>query len=413
MALQMKLPGETDYTAQSTETTVDRLDHALLIEFQRGVESRVSAGDAAVERSWTPESMLSELGLMRARVSEILFGNASYRLVALDGGDEVVANSTKRGLLGVLSQDTLGFIRKFSEGEYPERAIQEALANAVGHAFHQFQDGDIIVEVSPSSVSIANVCLPEAGHFANKWFSRSHKTLNPVLMEALRVAGFVDEMGLGKKRIMAESLRLGCPPPRVDMESAGQFSRWKLHLYPKTESGSALKLLETLRENYGDDQKALLSLALVLWSKEHTLKGLRSFVDASSADTFLEVIDDQRGPLRLEGDNLVLRRWAKVRLGYGQQSKALSKAEEDDVLRRLSNEFGAAVFSPQDFRRLAGFGNSQSEQVATQQLLKRWKVANIVLHEQKGQYRLARPAGKSLEDVRQAIEAILKNLVPD
>lgn len=113
---------------------------------------------------------------------------------------------------------------------YPTRALKESIANAVAHAAYMESQGDIIVEIHYNKLCISNLCFRESEYFANKWFAKSHKTVNKLLMETLRLAGFVDELGRGKNLIFADSLSYGKHPPYVAIERGGRYDRWRLLL---------------------------------------------------------------------------------------------------------------------------------------------------------------------------------------
>ena len=53
-------------------------------------------------------------------------------------------------------------------------------------------------------------------------------TINGLLMEVLRVAGHVDELGRGKNLIFSDSIKNGKRSPEVILERAGRYDRWKL-----------------------------------------------------------------------------------------------------------------------------------------------------------------------------------------
>ena len=162
----------------------------------------------------SPEDALRRLDLFERQAARLLFGKASYRIVQYDDKHEPIVNERRQGLISLLLP---AFIQKLChEGErhFSDRALKESLANAVAHAACFENDGEIMLEVYPDCITVSNLCIKESTYFANRWFSRSHKTVNGVLMEALRIAGFVDELGRGKNVIFSESIKTGKRPPK-------------------------------------------------------------------------------------------------------------------------------------------------------------------------------------------------------
>src|SRR5262249_1133385 len=141
----------------------------------------------------TPEDVLRTLGLFERQAARLLFGRTSYRLVRYDDQQRPIANQKLDGLISLLFPEFIKRLCGVGHGHFSARALKEALANAVAHAAYFENDGEIMVEVFPDCIVVSNLCIKESTYFANRWFSRSHKTVNGLLMEALRIAGFVDE----------------------------------------------------------------------------------------------------------------------------------------------------------------------------------------------------------------------------
>lgn len=213
-------------------------------------------------------------------------------------------------------------------------------------------------------------------------------------METLRLAGFVDELGRGKNLIFAESLKNGTKPPEVVLEKGGRYDRWRLYLYGGLKDKAQLRIFDRLKEKYGDEQKALIANALVLW-RGHTVSDIRQYVDGESSRIFAEVLTDLGGPIFYyqQKDQIVLRRWVSVLLGEGKDSKQLSAAEEADLLdfaSKLQLDYYRGYITPKELRNLAGMGNSSSEIVLSSQILRNWKERGIVRKIKKGLYQFAK-----------------------
>jgi predicted HTH transcriptional regulator len=282
MELTVRLPGLSDYSAQECSGPASEDG---IISFANRLFSRRPELSAALETEEERNELLARIGIKDTNVARILFGNCPYRVVYYDGPEQVSGNTTGYGLANLLSDTFLESIESWTSEQtgvpspiYPVRAVREALANAVAHAAYFENDGEIIIEAFEDCLSISNLCVRESEYFANKWFSRSHKTINRLLMESLRLSGHVDELGLGKNVIFAESLRNGKRPPQVNVEPGHRYDRWRLYLYGGHRDETQLRLLQRCRQTYPDERKALIANALVLW-RDRPVAEIRKFID--------------------------------------------------------------------------------------------------------------------------------------
>lgn len=418
MQLTVSLPGLTDFTAQPYATELDDSMVARFGELVSQAKQNVPINDIS---GLTSDELLHRLGINGTQASHILFGPCAYRVVQYDSEGVPVRNETRAGLFGLLDEpfrlEIQNWTRQFvdtTSQPYPENALKEALANAVAHAAHVERSGDVIIEMFPDRVCISNLCMPESAFFANKWFSRAHNTVNRTLMEVLRMAGFVDELGRGKNLIFAESLRNGKLPPEVAIESGGRYDRWRLFLYGGTQNVIQLRLLERIREIYPDGQKALIANALVLW-RGRSVTDIRKYVDGESSALFADVLTDLHGPIFYyqERDSIIPRRWVRVLLGEGKDSKQLSPGEEKELLdfaRKIQTEFHHGYLTPKQLRDLAGMGESPAEKVQTSRLLRKWTQEGAVTSVRKGLYVFVeQKKAPTVEDIRNAILEELRN----
>ena len=408
MQLTISLPGLTDYSAQKWKGLSD---NDKVLKFAKNVSERRQDTSLKSIVNLAPQDILERLGIIETNTQRILFGDIQYRLVKYDKDNNPVSNVAQSGLYGLLDRaftdEIQEWAKMFSRTKteiYPERALKEGLANAVAHAAYFENTGDIIVEIYPDKISISNLCLRESEYFANKWFSRSHRTVNRVLMEIMRLAGFVDELGRGKNLIFAESLKNGKRPPEVVVERGGRYDRWRLFLYGGAQNKAQIKIYDRLKEKYKDEQKALIANALVLWSG-HTVSEIRQYIDGESSRIFAEVLMDLRGPIFYyqQKDQIVLRRWVGVLLGEGKDSKQLSAAEEADLLdfvSKLQLEYHHGYITPKELRDLAGMGNTASEVNLSSQILIQWKDRGVLKKIKKGLYQfMKREPGIKIEDM--------------
>ncbi|MEN6426498.1 MAG: RNA-binding domain-containing protein [Phycisphaerales bacterium] len=413
MALAVALPGLSDYSSQKWSGSYDC---AMAIDFVRVVSER---GCNPLERmeGISVDSALQRIGLWHTNAQRILFGDVRYRVVKYDKKETPVSNETRLGLYGLLQPTFLLEAQNWSKTQqgipmdpFPTKALREGLANAVAHAAYYDGQGDVIVELFSDRVSISNLCIKESGYFANKWFSRSHKTVNRMLMEALRLAGAVDELGRGKNLIFAESLRNGKNPPTVVLEKGGRYDRWRLYIYGGSQNRVQLRVLQRLREMYQDEQKALIANALVLWSG-YPVSNIQKYVDGESSRIFADVLVDMKGPIFYyqKNDQIVLRRWVRVLLGEGKDSKQLSAAEEEDLFdlaSKIQTDYHHGYITPKQLRELGAMGDTNSEIVQSSQILKKWMEQGQITKVKKGLYKFV-PA-KPTPDMAAIVKSLLE-----
>ncbi len=387
LELTIRLPGLADYSKQPWQ---GQCEPGLISEFCNQLD-RHRKGDPAIEQlvKQNATDALRQLGIHGKHVARLLFGSTSFRFVVVDATGHVVKNDQRSGLWRILGetmvneiQDESRKLRGISDEPYSPLALREALANMVAHAAYFERDAEIIIEVTPDSLSLANLCLPELGFFANRWFSRGHKSPNALLMEVLRLAGRVDELGRGKTLIFRESLLGGRRPPKVFIEPAGLYSRWKLVMHGGAKDQRSLRLLNRLRALFQDERRALIALALVFWRNE-SVSEIRKYVDDEFQEEFVDVLEDLRGPVffNRSTDRLWLGRWAEILLGKGKDSKRLSDEEETRVFQsayRFHTRFTNGVMTNEDFRKRASMGDTASERALASTILSEWLAKGLI-----------------------------------
>jgi predicted HTH transcriptional regulator len=415
LELTIKLPGLTDYSKQPWTGPVSE---SLVSSYMSSVAARQKDPAIAERRGATSEQLLARLNLLGRNASRILFGDTSYRVVLYDKEGVPQQNAKQHGLYELVSGRFVDQVQVWAQRQlgvtaepFPRLALKEAFANTVAHAAYFENDGEVTVEVFPDRIVISNLCLPESGFFANKWFSRSRKTVNNLLMEALRIGGFVDELGRGKNLIFRESILSGKRPPEVSIEKAGRYDRWRLFLYGGTSDPVQLRMLQRIQETYSDPHKALIANALVLW-RNRPISEIRNFIDGESLPLFAEVISDLSGPIFYwqEQDRIVLRRWASVLLDEGKDSKTLTLAEEKDLYDfayDLRTRYYRGVLTPKDLRKLAAMGETASERTTSANLLKKWVAEGKIRKTSKGVYEFV-PKPSPPIDYKQLLELLQK-----
>ncbi|MBI5246801.1 MAG: hypothetical protein HY923_06435 [Elusimicrobia bacterium] len=363
MELTVKLPGLADRSAQDSSSEYNA---GLVKKFSERLLSErpdiTFAGTANIT-----DEILNKTRINGKVTAKILFGETRYRLVYHDANGTPTENHQIAGLYQVLVPEFVERIQDWTKHKlgidqppYPPRALKEAFANAVAHAAYYEADGDIVIQAYPDKVSISNLALQESRYFANRWFSSERNTTNRLLMEVLRLSRVVDELGLGKNIIFQEAIKNGQRPPNVEVEPAGAYVRWRLTIHGGHADPIHVRCLERLREKYRDERKALMAHALVLWSGQPVSK-IRTYVSGESLPIFAEILNDGYGPIfHLEKeDRIFLRRWARVLVNEGKDSKALTPQEEDDIRNlayRLRVKNHGGYFSPKVLRGIADMG---------------------------------------------------------
>lgn len=390
LQLRIRLPGLTDYSSQ---VAVSSYSPELLRRFQ----DRLYNTDAPIGSTATGSELLRQLEIHHTQVSRILFGPCPFRFVAYDGDGYPYVNERLEGLYRILTDDFISRIQRRAEsgdsGRYPDKALREALSNAVAHSAYFEDDGDIIIEVYNSRITISNLCHKESLYFANRWFSRSHKTVNSLLMEVLRVARHVDELGRGKHLIFSECIKAGREVPEVFVEPAGRYLRWKLTLYGGEHRDNQIRLLERTIEAYRDEQKGLIAFALILW-REKPVAEIRKYVDGDFSRQFAQVLSSVEGPVlyNQRDDKIILKRWASVLLGQGQDSMGFTSTEED-VLKTMAfsvcRKYSSGELTPRMLRELGQMGNTRSEQTLSSSILRRWVAEGLLQRLARGRYKFS------------------------
>jgi len=400
MELTVRFKNRLDFSNLDSDS---ELDTELVSKFVDRIRKLASTPAFKVFNEMSEEECLKSLRIYGKQCANILFGKVSFRVVLYGTDDSVLLQEQYFGAyrlingelysrIGTLLSDKFGVS---ISSLYPTTAFDEAVANAVAHASYFENVGDIIVEVYKSRISIGNLCLPESGYFANKWFSKSHSTVNNLLMEVLRVARHVDELGRGKYLIYSEFIKSGKLPPEVILESAGRMSRWKLVLYGSVLDAKSLKAFDAIRERYGDTEKSQIAFSLVLWRKK-SVDDISKYIDGESKGKFLEIMQDFRGPVYFyqKENRLVLNRWIKLIVEEGKASKTLTPAEEKhlfDLAYKLSFDYDEGFLSARRLKELGDLGTSRSANTQCSMLLAKWREEGKLFNtKKKGLYKFVR-----------------------
>jgi hypothetical protein len=228
-------------------------------------------------------------------------------------------------------------------------------------------------------------------------------------MEVLRLAGYVDQVGMGKTVIYSEAIKSGERPPVVEIEEVIRSKRWRLFLYGGRKNSLQIRLLEKLKELYEDEHKALVANALIMWRNEPVSK-IRSFIDGESRPIFEKILNDVNGPIFYyqRNDEIVLHRWVRVLIEEGKDSKEFTIPEKEG-LRKFAYEcctrFEQGIITPKKLRELAHLRETPSEKNLSSRLLKEWQKMGYVKRLKHGVYEFS-----LLADQEQPVAKLIERL---
>jgi predicted HTH transcriptional regulator len=399
LEIAMGLPGLEDYSSRKHDSILD--ENLILESYSRLKDLRECYKDHETEITEKPTKFLDYLKINHTKASYLLYGDCNYRFVVYDKDNNVQSNEEIKGLYNLLKGNSFANLIQIITKTYsysnitlPEKAYKEGLANAIMHAAYYENNGEIMIEVFNDRIAISNLCYPESIAFANKWFSKSHKTFNRLLGEYLRALKHVDELGLGKNLIFKQSLAKGNPPPEIIIENAERLKRWKLKLYYLKRGSAHSEILTGLRTIYKDDNKAIMALSLILWNKKK-VQEIKKYIDDEYISTFLEILSDPHGPVFYyeKEDRLILARWVNIMLAHGQKTKAFSPSEKLSLYSfayRMHSMYHSYLIAPKELRELARMGNSKSEQTQCSSLFAEWEKESKISRRKHGVYEFAK-----------------------
>jgi len=383
LELSLSLPGLVDITKKS----------ASYIPNQLLIEKFCSMGNLTYD-NYT----LDRLHLKNTRCGELLFGDTKYRFVTYDENNNVISNETRLGLINLLSETTSDNIRQYYQNYLPnvnkitEDMLREAIGNCVGHAAFKENDGEIIIELYPNRIVFSNLSYIEYTSLANKWFSSAHKSPNPFLMETLRLAKKVDELGRGKKKLFSECLINGFHAPIVTISDAGRYKRWSLLIAFEDSPERYDTLRQLLKEEYqGNIEKSLIAYALVLWNKK-PFSEIKNYFDTHESKIAAEIISDFKGPVFYwkEEDKIILHRWVKVLLEEGRASKGFTVHEEEELYKRckeLHVKYHNSFITTAQLREISHLSTSPSDRNLSSRVLTKWTKEGKLRKIKKGTYK--------------------------
>jgi hypothetical protein len=156
-------------------------------------------------------------------------------------------------------------------------------------------------------------------------------------------------------------------------------------------------MLDKLRKHYdGDEQKARIAMALVLW-RNKPVEEIRQHIDGEFGPLFAEVLSDRRGATFFwkERDSITLNRWARLLLHEGVDSKSLNPDEEQhlfNVISEICGKFRGGLVTQKDVRNYGELGNGHGAESLSSRILKKWEREGRLALIKRGQYKLVSPS---------------------
>jgi len=104
--------------------------------------------------------------------------------------------------------------------EYPERAIREALVNAIAHRDYEDGSRQIMVEVFADRIVVSSPGLPPPSLSLAKLRKGKYRpcSRNAVLAQSLAVLDLMEQRGSGMARMKAAMLDHGLDAPQLDVQ---------------------------------------------------------------------------------------------------------------------------------------------------------------------------------------------------
>ena len=123
---------------------------------------------------------------------------------------------------GTASRFPAGQLQRVDQPHYPAAALREGLVNALVHRDYENPSGGMTVGLYPDRLVIWNVGrLPDG--WAAMTLKRGHSSLprNPDMAHVFYLRGYMENLGLGTQRILAECKRAGVPEPEWRSDAQG------------------------------------------------------------------------------------------------------------------------------------------------------------------------------------------------
>lgn len=277
--------------------------------------------------------------------------------------DHQVEQATRDILQELGSTSAIVGVQRVEMPKLPERAIREAIANAVAHRSYEYAGSAIRVEIRPTALSITSPGgLPEPVTVPNIRFQQAAR--NDRLLCALRRLGLAEDLGKGIDRMEDDMAAELLQPPQY--EDDGSFFTVRLMQVGAVTARERAWVRSLIQAGRLDAQAALVVVAV---AREGAIGNseVRSLLDVDSVEarsilqslvaegvlvqygqrggTQYLIADDLGVPARIRyTDNeldamaLDLARRGAVTNSRLRQSTGLDRTEARRVLRRLVDQ---------------------------------------------------------------------------
>jgi len=111
-------------------------------------------------------------------------------------------------------------LRRVALDEYPEKAVREAIVNAIAHRDYEDGSRHIMVEVFHDRVVVASPGFPPKPLTVAKLLKGNYRpcSRNPVIAQSLATLGLMEQRGTGMARMRAAMLDHGLDAPHIETQ---------------------------------------------------------------------------------------------------------------------------------------------------------------------------------------------------
>lgn len=265
-----------DFSAESGDKTVSDVD-VFALDLARTYLRRLSDDRSRVADA-VPADLCRALGVADAegtlnRAGELIFCSAQFHIIVYQyrhtmGGPTMSVERLRPPLIVAyhrlielvaarrqLTQLSLPNGQRADLEDFPERAVREALANAVVHRQLGIPD-PVFVEHTPDLLVVTSPGPLVSGVTMRNILTTPSRPRNRSLAKAFRDLGLIEELGTGVASMYREMLRSGKEPPEIDADP----ERVRLTLVGGPSNRGLARYISTLPDDERNDTDALLTL---------------------------------------------------------------------------------------------------------------------------------------------------------
>ena len=309
--LKKLLLKDVSWDSATNNCTMDDIDEKTIIQF---VKNAVKKDRIIQEASnYTPEEVLNHLDLISngkltngaillfGKNPQKLFKHATIRIGLFkdNSEDTIIGDKEISGNLFNQIQEVESALKSFINKkssvkdfnridvwEYPIVALREATLNALIHREYNDNSSNTQIKIFKDNVWFYNTGELFGGLTLEILKSPHHpsKSRNPLIMNVIYRAGYVEQFGTGIKRMTSACLKQGIPSPKLAMESCGFVLTMNKH-YPNINERQQ-KAIEYVVENELITNSEYQTINNI--SRETSKRDLKKLVDMGIFDTLKE-----------------------------------------------------------------------------------------------------------------------------